>query len=102
VDLEVTGPALGIFKSAKFQVKQLGFHRGDILFAFTDGLVDARSPGGEAFGLSRVATMLSNVKSVECNVSELLKTVLSAVKHHCGTAEQFDDMTILIMKSGST
>jgi serine phosphatase RsbU (regulator of sigma subunit) len=100
VDLDVTGPALGIFQSAQYRVKQLDFERGDVLFAFTDGLVDARSPGGEAFGLKRVASILSRVNAADCKVAQLLQEVLSDVKKHCETAEQFDDMTILVMKSG--
>ena len=99
--LEVTGPVLGIFGSAQYIVNHIDFEIGDVLFTFTDGLVDARSPEGEAFGISRISTLLSAVNAGNCRVTELLQRVLAAVKDHNQTAEQFDDMTILIMKSGN-
>lgn len=45
-----TGPALGLLPQAEYLVGQVFLRPGDVLFLYTDGVVDARSRTGERFG----------------------------------------------------
>lgn len=96
--LEICGPAVGIFPGAKYTVKCADLSPGEMLFTYTDGLVDARSPSGEAWGIERVKTMLSLVEPAMATAAEVLASAIRQVNIHRADAEQFDDMTLLVMK----
>src|SRR5262249_33372231 len=48
--LDVGGTVLGLFRDAEFEEEEIQLESGDMLVAFTDGLIEARSPLGEEFG----------------------------------------------------
>jgi sigma-B regulation protein RsbU (phosphoserine phosphatase) len=96
--LDVCGPAVGIFPGAKYTVKHADLNPGEILFTFTDGLIDARSPSGESWGIERVKTLLSLVEPAMMTANEVMASAIKQVNYHRADAEQFDDMTLLVMK----
>ena len=96
--LEPTGPAVGIFSGAKFRVNTVELLPGQILFTYTDGLVDARSLANASWGLERVKGVLASIDPRTTSAAELLETMTDKVKVHRGDAEQFDDLTMLVMK----
>ena len=96
--LEVCGPAVGIFPGAEYIVKCADLKPGEMLFTYTDGLIDARSPSGEAWGIERVKTMLSLVEPAMTTADEVLASAIKQINIHRADADQFDDMTLLVMK----
>ena len=100
-ELAISGPAVGVFAGSTFQPHTIAYQPGDILFAYTDGLVDTRSPSGQSFGMAQVKTLLAQVDPETCTADALLQTTLEAAAQHRGKADQFDDMTILIMRAGT-
>jgi sigma-B regulation protein RsbU (phosphoserine phosphatase) len=96
--LDICGPAVGIFPGAKYTVKHADLNPGEILFTYTDGLIDARSPSGESWGIERVKTLLSLVEPAMMTANEVMASAIKQVNHHRADAEQFDDMTLLVMK----
>jgi serine phosphatase RsbU (regulator of sigma subunit) len=97
--LQGSGPVVGIFKGARYTPHTIAYGSGDLLYTFTDGLVDARSKTGESFGIDRVKALLSSLTASTNNPDQLLAATLDALKEHCQEAEQFDDTTLLIMKA---
>jgi sigma-B regulation protein RsbU (phosphoserine phosphatase) len=69
---------------------------GDTLFAYTDGVVDARDPQDEAFGEDRLMALLQLDGTSAAGLLERIDQALSA---HIGTAEQFDDVAMLATRS---
>ena len=65
---------------------------GDCLFAFTDGLVEARSPSGEAFGAERLRHTL---RANSTDPGKLVRGVMDALDAFTGQAEPHDDVTLL-------
>lgn len=57
-ELPTSGLPLGIEPDAAYEVREVGFPSGALLFASTDGLVEARR-GGELFGHERVAAIVA-------------------------------------------
>jgi len=98
--LTLGGPALGLFPAATFQPGQCQLQAGGLLFAFSDGLPDARTPTGESFGQARIATLLQTRPSNSWTAAELVQRFRQTVQEHMGTAEQFDDLTLLSLKVG--
>ena len=96
--LETTGPAIGIFAEAKYAVKTVKLEPGQILFTYTDGLVDARSPSNISWGLEGVKGVLSNTDPTEVSAKSLLDEMSLKVNQHRDDAEQFDDLTMLVLK----
>jgi serine phosphatase RsbU (regulator of sigma subunit) len=96
--LEPTGPAVGIFANAKYKVNTVSLMPGEILFMYTDGLVDARSPSNTSWGIEGVYGVLANINPNETTAKELLGRVSKKVDQHREDADQFDDLTMLVMK----
>ena len=91
-ELRPTGPALGLLPDQTFGAGEGTLERGDCLFAFTDGLVEARSPAGEVFGSERLRDALRASGTVP---AELVRGVLAALQAFTGQAEPHDDVTLL-------
>jgi serine phosphatase RsbU (regulator of sigma subunit) len=90
--LRPTGPALGLGPDAAFRAAQARLERGHGLFAFTDGLVEARSPAGEVFGAERLRDAL---RANGTSATTLVRGVLEALHAFTGQAEPHDDVTLL-------
>jgi serine phosphatase RsbU (regulator of sigma subunit) len=91
-ELRPTGPALGLLPDQAFRAGQGRLERGHTLCAFTDGVVEARSPTGEAFGGERLRESLrANNKTV----ATLVRGVVDAVGAFTRQAEPHDDLTLL-------
>ena len=91
-ELRPTGPALGLLPDVAFGAGQATLERGHCLFAFTDGLVEARSPAGEAFGAGRLRDAL---RANNTSASNLVRGVMEALHAFTGEAEPHDDVTLL-------
>ncbi|HKA59169.1 MAG TPA: PP2C family protein-serine/threonine phosphatase [Gemmatimonadales bacterium] len=95
-ELRPTGPALGLLPDQMFTAGNGKLAPGDCLFAFTDGLVEARNPGGEAFGAERLRnTLRANGGGGGTAAVELVRGVLEALHAFTGQAEPHDDVTLL-------
>jgi sigma-B regulation protein RsbU (phosphoserine phosphatase) len=90
-----TGPAVGMFHGAQFEYKEIQLQPGEILFAYTDGVIDARSPGEERFSRKRLNSLLSQPVATAFELMERIGTNLFS---HIGKAPQEDDITMLTLQ----
>jgi hypothetical protein len=97
--LKTTGPAIGLFPEAKFKVNEIGFYSGDVLFSYTDGLTDARSPINISWGIHNLEEAINAENHSSCSAQDLLTNIANKATKHIDTAEQFDDLTILVLKA---
>lgn len=97
--LEITGPAIGIFEGASFQCRHVAFCTGDLLFAYTDGLTDARSPQDAPWGLGSLRDLLLRLDGAGLSPSMAVEHVNAEVERHMAGAQQFDDLTVLSIKA---
>jgi sigma-B regulation protein RsbU (phosphoserine phosphatase) len=88
-----TGPALGMMPDAVFQSLGGTLERGHTLLAFTDGLVEARSPTDEAFGGDRLRQALRAHSTAVA--PDLVRGVVETLKGFTRQAEPHDDLTML-------
>ena len=96
VELMPTGPALGLFPGATFRTGEGTLGPGASLVAFTDGLVEARSPAGEAFGSERLQSAL---RAHNGSAATLVRGVIEALQGFTAQAEPHDDVTLLVARS---
>jgi hypothetical protein len=59
-DLGATGLPLGVEDSPTYEERELSLADGDLIFAYTDGLVEARRDG-EGFGAQRLRTLVARL-----------------------------------------
>lgn len=95
-ELRPTGPALGLVPDVTFGTGEGRLKKGHSLFAFTDGLVEARSPAGEAFGTERLREAL---RANNSSASSLVQGVVEVLQAFTGQAEPHDDVTLLAATS---
>jgi serine phosphatase RsbU (regulator of sigma subunit) len=69
-------------------------NEGDVLLLFTDGITEATNKNGEMYGQLRLEQALNNYADLP--VGKLLDKVMGDVKTF--QEEQFDDMTLLVIK----
>jgi serine phosphatase RsbU (regulator of sigma subunit) len=66
---------------------------GDRLLFYTDGIVDARSPDGEPFGLDRFTDFIIRREADGLTAPETLRRLIHTVLEHQNDAVQ-DDATV--------
>jgi sigma-B regulation protein RsbU (phosphoserine phosphatase) len=93
--LATTGPVLGLFTTANYTVKKIKLEKEDLLFAYTDGVTEAKNDRGELFSEEQLLE-ISNPE-IECPQA-FLDDILRHVHSHCNGEDQFDDITMLAVK----
>ena len=70
---------------------------GDRLLLFSDGVVEARSTGGEFFGIDRLVDLVTRQESGRQSAPETLRRLINAVLEHQHDMLQ-DDATVLLLE----
>jgi len=96
--LEPTGPAVGLMPAMEFGTSQACLAPGETMFAFTDGVGDARDPDGSSFGEARLLALLAERAA---RAGELLARVDAALATHVGDGAPFDDVAMLAVRRES-
>jgi serine phosphatase RsbU (regulator of sigma subunit) len=74
--------------------KPLKLGKGDALILFTDGINEARNRKKEEYGLER----LTAVVPASGSLGSITKSIIDDVLLFTGDTEQFDDMTLLVLR----
>ncbi len=85
--------ATGAFSTAR----ALMLEPGDLLFLYTDGVVEARAPNGALFGMDRALRLVSRHRDEKPGA--IIKVLFDEVRAYCGQV-QTDDMTAIVIKVG--
>ncbi len=95
--LEVTGTVVGAFPFSLYEEKTIPLAGGDVLVAYTDGMIEPENEYGEMFGEQRLTDLLA--KNVDRDSPEIIARVMEAVLQWSGdAAELSDDMTMLVAR----
>ena len=82
----------------KYAEAVIKLNTGDVLIAFTDGVTEALNAADEEFGEDRLKELLRRVAHL--SVDEITPRISEELKDWIGNAEQYDDLTFLLMKVG--
>jgi phosphoserine phosphatase RsbU/P len=99
--IKPVGVVLGIDKAGtKFpkivQEEIIDLQAGDLLFQYTDGLVEAHSKSKEMYGEARLKDLL--LSCVELTSREIVDIVEDSVRKHIEGCEQEDDITMISLR----
>jgi serine phosphatase RsbU (regulator of sigma subunit)/DNA-binding LacI/PurR family transcriptional regulator len=93
--LKLTGPAVGISESAKYHTGSSLLMPGDTLFAYTDGVTEARGSKGILMGKDKLYTVFEKEMMTPESLIAAVKDEI--LKHMHGEAIA-DDITMLALK----
>ena len=94
-ELRATGMPLGLMPGMSYEQKEIGLDRGQGVFFYTDGLVEAHDPKGEMFGFPRLRAHVAE-RGEERSLGEyLMEELYSFVGEGW---EQEDDITLLTLR----
>jgi sigma-B regulation protein RsbU (phosphoserine phosphatase) len=96
IELNSEGMILGLLDDVMYEEKSITLNSGDLLVFYTDGVIEARNPGGEQFGEEKLQNLLS--KHYTLSPDELKEQIYKAICQHTQNTEQQDDITLLILK----
>jgi sigma-B regulation protein RsbU (phosphoserine phosphatase) len=94
--MDATGTVVGAFPFATYEEKTVPLEHGDILLAYTDGIVEPENVYGEVFGEDRLKDLL--IKYARADSSELIARTMEAVVLWTGSSELQDDMTMVVAR----
>ena len=94
--LSSTGMPIALYAGQGYQEATIEVTAGDLLFFYTDGLVETENERGEMFGAERLQALLEAEHTQR--VDMLLDRVDAAVRAFRGRAEPLDDATMMALR----
>jgi sigma-B regulation protein RsbU (phosphoserine phosphatase) len=94
--LSSTGMPVALYAGQGYQEAVVEIAAGDLLFFYTDGLVETENEKGDMFGSDRLQKLLATEH--EQRIDTVLERVDAAVRNFRGAAEQFDDATTMALR----
>ena len=96
IRLGTGGIVLGILPDYAYESETVRFEPGDVLVIYSDGIIESMDAEHEQFGIERLT------KVVETRLDEgaraILDAIVAAASAHAGAAQQYDDMTVVVVK----
>lgn len=90
------GMALGILPDRRYEQAEVALEHGDLLALYSDGITESQDPSSAEFGEDRLLECLRELH--EQPVGTILERVLDSALGFAGTAPQFDDMTLVLVR----
>lgn len=98
--LSTGGPPFGLplFTDAEgsYPSGRVQLQAGDLLFVFTDGVIEAVNDAGEEYGEARLIPSVQSASPV--SAADILNRVMAEVNAFVGYARQHDDITYLVFR----
>ena len=90
------GRALGVFDDAELRDDSIRFMSGEVLVFYTDGVTEARSPGGDFFGEERLRRLLRSCSGLDAAAiaARIKKVVLDFQDGY-----PRDDLAVLVLRA---
>jgi serine phosphatase RsbU (regulator of sigma subunit) len=74
----------------------IDLHKGDVLAFYTDGITEAMDADNELFGDTRLSRLIGEHGHLD--PADLRERILREIEAFVGTADQHDDMTMVLIK----
>jgi len=94
--LDHGGTVVGLFEACAYEQATLKVEPGSLLVAFSDGLTEPENAYGEEFGMERLREEI--VRQQNAGAQGLAEDLIAVSKQWSGTAEQADDITVVVAR----
>jgi sigma-B regulation protein RsbU (phosphoserine phosphatase) len=75
---------------------QIDLHKGDVIVLYTDGITEAMNRESDLFGDARLGRLVAEHGHLD--TGDLRERILREIESFVGTADQHDDMTMILIK----
>ena len=96
VRLDKGGMVLGVYEECTYEENSLMVPRDAVLVGYSDGLVEPENVYGEEFGVRRLQEAAVRVQA--SSPSNVALSLMTAAEEWAGSAEQADDMTVIVAR----
>lgn len=86
---------LGALTTGRYRRMEVPLDPGEMVLAYSDGVVEARSPTGDFFGVRRLVEVLEESPA---EPREVVQRVLDAVDRFTHGQEPYDDLTLIALR----
>ena len=90
------GLAIGMFEQCQYEQETVQLQSGDLLVAYTDGLIEALNAKDEEFGEARLQEAIAATAHLSAN--EVQNELMRRVQAWCAGVPQYDDLTFIVLK----
>ncbi|MBS0190752.1 MAG: GAF domain-containing SpoIIE family protein phosphatase [Phycisphaerales bacterium] len=99
-ELAVGGMVVGIDRSQRYQRAVYDMHSGDVLVAYTDGVIDTVNFDRQKFGKKRLRTCILEILKAKpkATASEIAEHIHWSLRQFAGLAPRPDDETIVVVR----
>jgi serine phosphatase RsbU (regulator of sigma subunit) len=94
--LASTGMPIALYAGHGYSEARVELSAGDLLFFYTDGLVETENERKDMFGAERLQAILERERRESIDI--ILHRVEDSVKTYRGSAEPFDDATMMALR----
>jgi sigma-B regulation protein RsbU (phosphoserine phosphatase) len=95
--LASAGVPLGIFPDSTYAPETVRLHPGDVILAYTDGVVEALNPAGEEWGIEGLRRSVRARAGASHSAEDIVSKVFTAVDKF-SQGEQRDDATVAVVR----
>ena len=92
---DTDGIVLGLAENFTFAERQAAMEPGESLILFSDGVLEARSPEEEEFGMERLKSLFA--EAPPDSAAQVCERIRGAVDEFTGNTPQYDDITYLVL-----
>jgi sigma-B regulation protein RsbU (phosphoserine phosphatase) len=96
------GLVLAAMENIRFKVMETTLDAKDMVFLYTDGVTEAMNKEGELFSNQRLLEVLNRSKSHTPDIRDYIEDMLHETKEFVSSADQADDITMLILERKSS
>lgn len=96
IKLDADGMIFGVKKEVLFEEGRISLEKGDIIFLYTDGIIEAENKEGEFFGTERLCEIL--MAHTHFSPQELIKMIVEKLQDFCESKTFRDDVTMIALK----
>ena len=101
IEIEAGELPLGGMKRIEYSQEQLELAPGDIYIFYTDGVIEALNSEEEMYGTERLKSVLAEAPQY-LSAEELIVYIFKDIQDFVQAAEQYDDITIVIVRCQPT
>jgi sigma-B regulation protein RsbU (phosphoserine phosphatase) len=94
--LDCGGPPVGLLARSQYRSEHVPLHDGDVLVAYTDGVVEALNAQQEEFGEARLSNVVRPLLSL--SAAEICQRIAERLQAFVAGSPQWDDITLVVMK----
>lgn len=86
---------LGAMLHGEYEALEVTMQPGELVIAYSDGVIEAQSPDGEFFGSER---LVSAFETAPCDPESAVAYILSVVNDFTAGNDPYDDITLLAIR----